>query len=93
MWLRLDTTLLSFAKYTNAMKTHFDIEALSPADRLPHRMQVVRYWEERLLSRQARIKQAQKADTLRNVLNRDAIKQARHACVVMDTVGVPLWKN
>jgi len=75
------------------MKTHFDIEALSPADRLPHRMQVVRYWEERLLSRQARIKQAQKADTPHHVLRRDAIEQAQHPCVVMDTVGVPLWKN
>lgn len=93
MRLRLDMTLLSFAEHTNAMKTHFDIEALSPADRLPHRMQVVRYWEERLLSRQARIRQAQKADTPRNVLHRDAIEQAQHPCVVMDTVGVPLWKN
>lgn len=86
-------TLTSYIEHANAMKTHFDIEALPPSDRLPHRMQVVRYWEERLLSRQACIKQAQKADTLRNVLHRDAIEQAQHACVMMDTVGVPLWKN
>lgn len=93
MGLRLDTTLTSYIEHANAMKTQFDIESLPPSDRLPHRMQVVRYWEERLLNRQARMKQARKTDAPRNVLHREAIEQAQHACVVMDTVGVPLWKN
>jgi hypothetical protein len=93
MRLRLDMTPTFFTEPPDAMKTHFDIEALSPADRLPHRMQVVRYWEERLLTRQALIKQARKANTPRSVLDRDAIEQAQRPCVAMDMVGIPLWKN
>lgn len=75
------------------MKTQFDIDTLSPADRLTHRMQMVRYWAERLRRRQARIKQIQKTSTSVSGLRPAAIDQAQRSCVVMDTVGVPLWKN
>ena len=75
------------------MKMQFDINVLSTAGRLQYRMQVTRYREERLRGWRASFKQINKMDSVRDVLTRDAVEQAHRSCVLMDVVGLPLWKN
>lgn len=75
------------------MKTPFDINVLSPASRFQYRMQTVRYREERLRCWRASFKQTQKMGAVNDVLHREAVEQAHRPCVLMDVVGLPLWKN
>jgi hypothetical protein len=75
------------------MNTQFDISVLSTASRLKYRMQISRYRDERLRGWRACFKQVKKMDSVRDVLSRDAVEQAHRPCVLMDVVGLPLWKN
>jgi hypothetical protein len=75
------------------MKSEFDVEVLPPARRLQYRMQTVRYRAERLRGWQACFRQINKMDSMRNVLTPGAVEQAHRPCVLMDVVGLMLWKN
>lgn len=75
------------------MKMQFDINVLSTAGRLQYRMQITRYREERLRAWRACFKQINKMGSARALLSRGAVEQAHRSCVLMDVVGLPLWKN
>ena len=75
------------------MKTPFDINVLPPAGRLQYRLQTARYRADRLRSWRASFKQTRKMGPLNDVLHREAVEQAHRPCVLMNVVGLPLWKN
>lgn len=56
-------------------------------------MQTVRYRTERLRGWQACFRQINKMDSMRTVLSPGAVEQAHRPCVLMDVVGLMLWKN
>lgn len=75
------------------MKPTLDPHVLPVAKRLQYRMQTVRLREERLRGWRACFKQTVDTEPVPGTWQRAAVEQAHRPCVLMDVVGLPLWKN
>lgn len=79
--------------FCNLMNAQIDFDALSPADRVQFRTQMLRFREDRMRAWKAGFRQSKAIDALQRFATRDDIEQAHVAVVVMDTVGQPIWTN